>query len=1175
MSFTHLHLHTEYSLLDASGKIPAIVARVKELGMDACAITDHGNMFGAIDFYKECKKQGIKPILGCEVYVAPGSRFEKKAGDSEKRYNHLILLAESDLGYHNLIKLVSRGYTEGFYYKPRVDYELLSEFHEGLIATSACLAGIVSQNLLNNFYPEAKKQAERLNEIFGENNFFLELQDHGTGDQRRVNQGIMQIHRETGIPLVATNDCHYIKAEDWQSHDVLICIQTQRTVDETDRMKYEEGQYYIRSEAEMRELFPYAPDAIENTAKIAERCNVNIEFGHYHLPQYPVPDNGDSWEYLNRLCEEGFKKRYYDCALPENERRPWVPDEETLKKRLSYELDTIHTMGFVDYFLIVWDYVNFAKEHGIAVGPGRGSAAGSIVSYCLEITDIDPIRYNLLFERFLNPERVTMPDIDMDFCVLRRGEVIDYVTEKYGRDRVCQIVTFGTMAARMVIRDVGRALNLPYGFCDRIAKMIPSDLKITIDKAMSENNDLKQLYDTDPEVKELIDKSRALEGLPRHTSVHAAGVVISKRAVDEYVPLSTGADNVVTTEYTMTTIEELGLLKMDFLGLRNLTVIQAAEKLINSNPEYGFTKEHPFSIHDIDMEDRNIFDMLSQGKTEGVFQLESQGMKSFMKELKPDNLEDVIAGISLYRPGPMDFIPKYIKGKEHPESITYECPELKPILEATHGCIVYQEQVMQIVRDLAGYSYGRSDLVRRAMSKKKTDVMAKERKNFVYGNKEENIPGCISKGIPEDVANKIYDEMTDFAKYAFNRSHAAGYAVVTYETAFLKYYYPKEYMAALLTSVLSNTNKVAEYINTCRQMGMKILPPDINEGMGGFSVSKDGIRYGMTAIKGIGEGVIASVIKERELNGPYRSLADLIERSDPGALNKKAVENLIKAGALDSLSGTRKEKVSVYMRMMDESAKEKKTAISGQMSLFDIAPPSATEALQIKMPKLGEFEREDCLAFEKDVLGIYISGHPLENYVTLLDKNCTAVSTDFMIDEETGRVNVTDGAIYTVGGIASDINVKLTKKQQQMAFVTLLDLTGSMEIIVFPRDFEKMRSLLVPDAKIFIRGRASTEEEKDAKLIASEIIPFSDIPREVWIQFSDRADFDAKEMELMQAIGEFKGSMGVMIYLKKEGQIRNMGSSNRISGDAECLASLYKNFGNDNVKIVEKSIDNR
>jgi len=1170
--FTHLHMHTEYSLLDSSSKIPDLVARVKELGMNACAITDHGNMYGAIDFYKACKKEGIKPILGCEVYVAPTSRFEKKPGENEERYNHLVLLAENDRGYHNLIKLVSRGFTEGFYYKPRVDYELLSEFHEGIIACSACLAGIVPRHLAAGEYDEAKAAALKLQDIFGENNFFLELQDHGIGTQRIVDQGIMRIHADTGIPLVATNDCHYIKAEDAKYHDVLLCIQTQTNINDENRRRYEGGQFYVKSPEEMAALFSYAPEAIENTGKIADRCNVEIEFGHYHLPKFPVPNDGDSWDYLNELCEKGFKKRYPDAADDSDGRRKYLPKEAELRERLKYELDTIHTMGFVDYFLIVWDYVNFAKEHGIAVGPGRGSAAGSIVAYCLEITDIDPIRYSLLFERFLNPERVTMPDIDMDFCVLRRGEVIDYVTKKYGRDRVCQIVTFGTMAARMVIRDVGRALDLPYTYCDRVAKMIPNDLKMTINKALEMNKDLSDLYNEDENAKDLIDAARALEGLPRHTSVHAAGVVISKRAVDEYVPLSTGADNVVTTEYTMTTIEELGLLKMDFLGLRNLTVIQMSEKLINGNPDYGFTKEKPFDIHDIDMEDKNIFDMLGQGKTEGVFQLESSGMKSFMKQLKPDNLEDVIAGISLYRPGPMDFIPKYIEGKEHPENITYDCPELEPILASTHGCIVYQEQVMQIVRDLAGYSYGRSDLVRRAMSKKKADVMAKERQNFVYGNKEENIPGCIAKGISAEVANKIYDEMTDFAKYAFNRSHAAGYSVITYQTAFLKYYYPKEYMAALLTSVMSNTRKVSEYIDECRKSGIEILPPDVNEGLGGFSVSGNAIRYGMGAIKGLGDSVIDSIVEERVRNGKYRSLQEFIERTNSSQVSKKAIESLIKAGAMDSMPGTRLEKMSIFERMADAVAKDKKSAGAGQMTLFDFVPEDAREAITIKIPELGEFENDDLLAKEKEVLGIYVSGHPLKEFASLMDKNVTAGSADFIMDEETGTTNVIDGAFYVVGGIITDISRKVTKKNTQMAFVTLEDMEGSIEVVVFPNSYDKYKHLLIEESKVFIRGRADTGGDADAKIIASEIIPFENVPRELWVQFADREDYDRNEEKLMTLASLNPGTATVIAFLKKERQIHRLDNDHKTAFTKEALDAFYKNFSESNVKLVEKSL---
>ena len=911
MSFTHLHLHTGFSLLDGSSKISELVKRIKELGMDACAITDHGVMYGVIEFYKACKAEGIKPIIGCEVYVAPNSRFEKGTEKSAKRYNHLILLAENDTGHKNLMKIVSRGFTEGFYYKPRVDYELLQEYHEGIIASSACLAGIVPTKLREGDYEGAKAEALRLRDIFGENNFFLELQDHGLPEQKFANQGLMRISAETGIPLITTNDCHYLYKEDAEAHDVLICIQTQKIVTDDDRMKYEGGQFYVKSPEEMKEIFHYIPEAIENTEKIAERCNVEIEFGKYHLPEYPVPEGYTALSYLNRLCEDGFKARYEGITGDE---------ENELRARLKYEIDTISNMGFVDYFLIVWDYINFAKEHNIAVGPGRGSAAGSIVAYCLGITGVDPIKYNLLFERFLNPERVTMPDIDIDFCVLRRQEVIDYVTEKYGREKVVQIVTFGTMAAKMVIRDVGRALDLPYSFCDKVAKMIPNELKMNIDKALKDNPDLMQLYEENEEAKKLIDLSRRLEGLPRHTSIHAAGVVISKREVDCYVPISTSSDGAVTTQYTMETIEQLGLLKMDFLGLRNLTVIEKAVELVNRNRRKSGQED--FDIEKIDMEDENIYLMISEGKTEGVFQLESPGMTGFMKKLRPDNIEDIIAGISLYRPGPMEFIDDYINGKRNSTEIEYDCEELKPILKSTYGCIVYQEQVMQIVRELAGYSYGQSDLLRRAMSKKKDSVMRQERQNFVYGDEAKGIPGCVAKGVSEQVANKIYDKMIDFAKYAFNRSHAAAYAFITYQTAYLKYYYPKEYMAALLTSVMSNTGKVSEYILSSKNMGIAILPPDVNEGEGNFTAVKEGIRYGMSAIKGLGENVTEAIVKDREERGEYKSLSDLVERLS-GILNKKGLEALIKSGALDRLSGTRREKMAVYEQVIDSVSHEK------------------------------------------------------------------------------------------------------------------------------------------------------------------------------------------------------------------------------------------------------------
>ena len=1158
MSFTHLHLHTGYSLLDGSSKIPELVRRVKELGMDACAITDHGVMYGVIEFYKACKAEGIKPIIGCEVYVAPGSRFEKGKEKSAERYNHLILLAENDTGHKNLMKLVSRGFTEGFYYKPRVDYELLSEYHEGIIASSACLAGIVPTKLRNGDYEGAKAEAMRLKEIFGENNFFLELQDHGLSEQKFVNQGLMRISSETGIPLVATNDCHYLYKEDAEAHDVLICIQTQKNVYDEDRMKYEGGQFYVKSPEEMEEVFHYIPEAIHNTEEIARRCNVEIEFGKYHLPQYPVPEGYTSLSYLNKLCEDGFKKRYEGVD---------ADTEASLRKRLKYETDTISNMGFVDYFLIVWDYINFAKENHIAVGPGRGSAAGSIVAYCLGITGVDPIRYNLLFERFLNPERVTMPDIDVDFCVLRRQEVIDYVTEKYGREKVVQIVTFGTMAAKMVIRDVGRALDLPYSFCDKVAKMIPNELKMNIEKALLINPDLKRLYDEDEKAKKLIDLSRRLEGLPRHTSIHAAGVVISKREVDRYVPVSTSSDGAVTTQYTMETIEQLGLLKMDFLGLRNLTVIEKAVELVNRNRKKEGRDE--LDIEKIDMEDENIYLMISEGRTEGVFQLESPGMTSFMKKLRPDNIEDIIAGISLYRPGPMDFIDDYINGKRNAAAIEYDCEELVPILKSTYGCIVYQEQVMQIVRDLAGYSYGQSDLLRRAMSKKKDSVMKEERKNFVYGDESNGIPGCVANGVSEQVANKIYDKMIDFAKYAFNRSHAAAYAFITYQTAYLKYYYPKEYMAALLTSVMSNTGKVSEYILSGKEMGIAILPPDVNEGEGNFTTASGGIRYGMSAIKGLGENVTDAIVRDREERGPYKSLTDLIERL-AGSINKKGLEALIKSGALDGLSGTRREKMAVYEQVLDSISHEKHSKMAGQLSLFDIAPKDELSTLEVKMPVLGEFDVETKLAFEKEMLGVYLSGHPLESYQDMLKSVCNATSLDFAYDEEEEMVNVAPGKDYILGGIASMVNIKLTRNNQRMAFITLEDLVGSVEVIVFPRDFEKYRDLIEEGRKYIISGKASLEENDAAKLIAGKIIPFEELPREVWLQFENKAELERVEDELNKIFEGNKGNARVMLYCREERQVKQVTAIRGISSAEAVIDELKHKLGSDNVKIVVK-----
>ncbi|MEE0752902.1 DNA polymerase III subunit alpha [Frisingicoccus sp.] len=1149
MAFTHLHVHTEYSLLDGSNKIKELVAQTKALGMDSVAITDHGVMYGVIDFYRAAQAAGIRPIIGCEVYVAPNSRFDK-AGQQDNKYNHLVLLAENNTGYHNLMKLVSRGFTEGFYYKPRVDMELLREYHEGIIALSACLAGVVPEYIQKGLYEDAKQKALELEEVFGKGNFFLELQDHGIPAQKTVNQSLLRMSQETGIDLVATNDIHYTYAEDEKSHDILLCIQTGKKVADEDRMRYEGGQYYVKSEEEMRKLFPYAKAACDNTQRIAERCQVTIEFGKYKLPEFPVPEGYDAWSYLNELTWTGLNRRY------EN------PDE-TLKKRLEYELNTIKNMGFVDYFLIVWDFIHYAKSQGIAVGPGRGSAAGSLVSYCLEITDLDPIKYSLLFERFLNPNRVTMPDIDVDFCYERRQEVIDYVVEKYGKDRVVQIVTFGTMAARGVIRDVGRVLDLPYAQVDSVAKMIPAELNMTIDLALKKNPELKRTYEQDAVIHELIDMSKRLEGLPRHTSTHAAGVVISPKAVDEYVPLSRGVDDCVTTQFTMTTLEELGLLKMDFLGLRTLTVIQNAVKLINRR------RETPLDIYDIDSADPKVYEMIAAAKTEGVFQLESGGMKGFMKELKPSSLEDIIAGISLYRPGPMDFIPRYIKGKQNQSSIVYDCPELEEILAPTYGCIVYQEQVMQIVMKLAGYDLGRSDLVRRAMSKKKADVMAKEREYFVYGNEALNVPGCIARGIDEKIANKIFDEMTDFAKYAFNKSHAAAYTIVSYQTAWLKYYYPVEFMAALMTSVIDNPTKVAEYIMECRKMNIKLLPPDINEGERDFSVSDGNIRYALSAIKSVGRSVIDSIVRERTERGPFASLKDFIERLSGKEVNKRTVESFIKSGAMDCFHVTRRQLMMVYVQVMDQVNQERKKSMTGQMSLFDFVSEEEKAEFDVHYPNVGEYDKELKLAFEKEVLGVYISGHPLEEYGKFLMKNVTAVTTDFYLDDETGAARVRDNQSAVIGGMITSKTVKVTKNNQLMAFVSLEDLVGTVEVIIFPRDYEKYQQYLGEDQKIYIRGRVSASDDQQAKLVCEKILPFDEIPKEIWIKFDSKAAYMEREAGLYQIVEAESGPDRIVIFCAREKAVKRLENRYSVQGDDRVLNMLYEAFGEENVKLQQ------
>lgn len=1192
MSFVHLHVHTEYSLLDGSNKIKEYVKRVKELGMTAAAITDHGVMYGAVDFYEAAKAEGIKPIIGCEVYVAPGSRFDKELTGGEDRYHHLILLAENNQGYANLMKIVSRGFTEGYYYKPRVDKEVLEKYHEGIIALSACLAGEVPRYIEKGMLEEAKECILEHERIFGKGNYFLELQDHGISMQATVNTELLKFSKELGIPLAATNDVHYTYAEDVEAHDVLLCIQTGKKVADEDRMRYEGGQYYVKSEDEMRILFPYALEAIENTAEIAQRCNVEIEFGRTKLPHFDVPAGYDAFGYLTHLCEEGLRERYpeqqaasYGTGAGERLQTDVSDSWEQLNGRLTYELNTIRTMGFVDYFLIVWDFINFARENKIMVGPGRGSAAGSLVAYCLKITNIDPIKYQLLFERFLNPERVSMPDIDIDFCFERRQEVIDYVSRKYGAEKVVQIVAFGTLQARNVIRDVARVMDIPYARADAIAKMIPKELGITINKALDMNPEFKEAYEGDEEIHKLVEMSRRLEGLPRHTTIHAAGVLIAPSDVDDFVPLSRGSDAAITTQYPAPTLEHLGLLKMDFLGLRTLTVIRDAIKNVEDMRGVRLDMDH------VDLEDKGVYDSLGTGKTEGVFQLESGGMKNFMKELKPHNLEDIIAGVSLYRPGPMDFIPKYIDGKNHPEHISYACKELEPILQPTYGCIVYQEQVMQIVRDLGGYTMGRSDNVRRAMSKKKLAVMQKERDIFINGNEREireerdngtpeeklpkPVPGCVKNGIAAKVADGIYDTMMDFAKYAFNKSHAACYAFVAYQTAYLKYYYPREFMAALLTSVIDHPAKVSGYIMTCRNMGIAILPPDINESGIGFTVTGQGIRYALTAIKSVGYNVIEEISAERQRHGNYRSLKDFIERTSYIELNKRAVENLIKAGAMDGFEGTRKQMLSIFAQVMENVRNDKKKGYTGQMTLFDIAQEEEKQSFDITFPKgMGEYPKEMILGFEKEVLGFYISGHPLEGYAGMWDKIISAKTTDFYLDEEdalegeSGTVKVEDNAKTSIGGIITSKRMQYTKRNEAMAFLMVEDLVGSVEVIVFPKAYRTYSQKLVEDAKVIIRGRVSLEEDKDGKLICETVTPFEEIPRTLWLQFASEEGYEEAFGKVKGLLDVSDGKDAVKLYFADTKKVLSLPQNRSVNADGELQGQLENILGKENVRVV-------
>ncbi len=1079
--FAHLHTHTEFSLLDGAASIKKLVKRVKELGMEHCAITDHGVMYGVVDFYKEALSQGIKPIIGCEVYMSPRSRFDK-VYEYDSKYSHLILLCENQTGYKNLSYLVSKGFTEGFYYKPRIDFELLKEHSDGLIAMSACLAGEIPKALSADDYEAAKGIAQKYIDLFGKDNFYIELQDHSIAEQKRINPNLVRLAKEMGVGLVATNDIHYVKREDAKYQDVLMCIQMQKTVEDNDRMSFETDEFYIKSPEEMAERFAYAPEALENTIKIAKRCNVEFDFNSRHLPSYDVPDGKTAWEYLNELCKAGLERHYENVT-------------EELLERLEYELSVIRNMGFVDYFLIVWDFIHFAKSNGVGVGPGRGSAAGSIVAYTLEITDVDPIKYNLIFERFLNPERVSMPDIDVDFAPEGRQKVIDYVVDKYGEENVAQIITFGTMKAKLAIRDVGRALNIPYAEADKVAKLVPNELNITIDKALDVSGELKALYENEPRIKELIDTSKALEGLARHSGTHAAGVVICKEPIVNYMPLQTN-DDVLTTQFVKDTVEGLGLLKMDFLGLRNLTVINNAISIIEK------TRGIKIDLANLDYGLKEVYDFISTGNTEGVFQIESAGMKSFMQELKPTNLEDIIAGIALYRPGPMDSIPKYVYNKNHPDEVTYKHPILANILDVTYGCIVYQEQVLEIVRQMAGYSLGSADMLRRVISKKKADQMEVERKNFIYGKQDENgewvIPGCIRNGIPEAVAIDIFDEINEFANYAFNKSHAAAYAFITYQTAYLKTFYPVEYMASLISSV-EDLDKINGYLVNCKTLGIDKLPPDINMSGESFTVEGSNIRFGLTAVKNVGRSFVHTVVEERDRNGKFFTFADFIHRMADKEMNKRAVEGLIKCGAFDSLGAKRSQLMNVFESIIDSEMSAKKSNIAGQMSLFGDDMAENTE--ETELPNIAEFDKKELLAFEKETTGIYFSGHPMEEYdekvKRLTSVNVGTVMSSIEKDDDGNFKEVdggiSDGQFVKLCGIITARKNKTTKSNSQMSFLRLEDLYGGIEVIVFPKILTKYNSILMEDSIVLLEGRISIREDEEPKLLCENAMLLSGI----------------------------------------------------------------------------------
>lgn len=1154
MQFCHLHTHTEYSLLDGEASIKKLVARVKELGMDSCAITDHGSMYGVVDFYREAKSQGIHPVIGCEVYMAPRSRFDK-VHDIDNKTSHLILLAENQMGYKNLIKLVSAGYIDGFYYKPRIDFEMLKEHSEGIIALSACIAGEVPKALLRGDYDEAKKIALKYAEVLGKDNYFLEIQDHGLSEQKRIIPDMLRLSEETGIGLVATNDIHYLKKEDAKYQDVLMCIQMEKKVDDPDRMKFETEEFYIKSPEEMTSLFEYVPQAIENTEKIAKRCNVDFDFGTRHLPAYAVPDGKDAFEYLRELCQSGLEKRY-------------SPVSDELQKRLDYELGVIKSMGFVDYFLIVWDFIHFAKNNGVMVGPGRGSAAGSIVAYSLGITTVDPIKYGLIFERFLNPERVSMPDIDIDFAPNGRQKIIDYVVEKYGEGQVAQIITFGTMKAKLAIRDVGRALDIPYAEVDKVAKLVPFDLKMTISKALDISTELHALYENDSQIKELLDTSMALEGLPRHASTHAAGVVITSEPIVNYVPLQLNSENFITTQFTKDTVENLGLLKMDFLGLRNLTVIENAVKIIKR------TRGIDLNMDEIDYDCKEVYELISSGNTDGVFQLESAGMQSFMQELKPDTLEDVIAGIALYRPGPMEQIPRYIKSKKNPKTIKYKHPLLKNILDVTYGCMVYQEQVLEIVRTLAGYSLGKADSMRRVISKKKADQMVIERKNFIYGSDDGDIPGCIKNGIDEQTAISIFDEINDFANYAFNKSHAAAYAFVTYQTAYLKTFYPVEYMASLISSI-DDLDKINHYIANCKEMGIDRLPPDVNKSEDTFTVENNSIRFGLSAVKNVGRAMILNLVNERKNNGEFKTFSDFIDRMAGQDMNKRALEGLISCGAFDSMGVKRSQLLAVYEKALDGTARAARDNVVGQMSLFD----TIEEQSEMQFPNIDELDKKTMLKMEKQSTGLYFSGHPMEEYTDKIKKltkyNISDVLTSVHKDED-GNYHAVEGGLkdgdmmIICAAIASRKN-KTTRSNAQMAFLNVEDVYGSVECIVFPKVLNEFSPLLQEDNLVAIACRLSIREDEAPKILMQSVQLLDEAlmakkePKRLYIQLETRNDENLKNVE--KYLSPYQGDMEVRLFFKDTRKMSSVPRRLWFNGTENAIYDLKNIFGEDNVKI--------